>query len=308
MVSSGSIWSTIPSDEGPVERSLAPTLQLVGLLICLAGLPSLPSFVGSLAANSGVEIDVAAKCMFGLLGLTALVVVRRGRVRAGTWLVVGAFVVVWLIAMPTHGLVHEAGALSMLVFPTLLAGLALGRRGLWITFALIAFAIALGAVADGRQWSQLLAAAPRGSVTFRGTTINLAIFCILVDWAGVRLRQALIAEADKSAALVAEQARRAELERSLAHAKRLEAMSRLAGSVAHDFNNLLTGMLGNTELAAELIERGDARDSLMLVLDLGEDSLFVLGQRHRGSPGRIEHRPCPAGDGRRGWMARLVPS
>jgi len=132
----------------------------------------------------------------------------------------------------------------------------------------------------------LLAAAPRGSVTFRGTTINLAIFCILVDWAGVRLRQALIAEADKSAALVAEQARRAELERSLAHAKRLEAMSRLAGSVAHDFNNLLTGMLGNTELAAELIERGDARDSLMLVLDLGERARSLTNNLLRFSKGQ----------------------
>ena len=67
MVSSGSIWSTLPSDEGPVERSLAPTLQLVGLLICVAGLPSLPALVRGLATTSSVQIDVASNCLFGML-------------------------------------------------------------------------------------------------------------------------------------------------------------------------------------------------------------------------------------------------
>jgi len=50
-------------------------------------------------------------------------------------------------------------------------------------------------------------------------------------------------------------ARRA-LEEELAHARRLEAIGRLAGGIAHDLNNLLSPILGNSSLALERVPPG----------------------------------------------------
>ncbi len=49
---------------------------------------------------------------------------------------------------------------------------------------------------------------------------------------------------------------RAKLEEELAHARRLEAIGRVAGGIAHDLKNLLSPILGNSELALERVPPG----------------------------------------------------
>jgi two-component system cell cycle sensor histidine kinase/response regulator CckA len=122
--------------------------------------------------------------------------------------------------------------------------------------------------------------------------INLAVYCVLVDWLGTRMRQVISAEAEKSAALadanarlLAEQAERAQLERALATTERLEAIGRLAGSVAHDFNNLLLGMRSNVEISAELNQEPEVAEMLGVAIDFIDRASGLTGELLRFSKG-----------------------
>lgn len=81
---------------------------------------------------------------------------------------------------------------------------------------------------------------------------------------------------------------RKRLEEELIHARKLEAIGRLAGAVAHDFNNLLTVILSCVDLAKP--DGGDEPEELSMIREAaqrGADltrSLLTIGRRRIGRP------------------------
>ena len=79
--------------------------------------------------------------------------------------------------------------------------------------------------------------------------------------------------------VVADVTERRKIEERLRERARLESVGLLAGGVAHDFNNLLTGIIGNSSLALDSMDRSDpARPMIQAVLAASERAAALTRQ------------------------------
>ena len=80
------------------------------------------------------------------------------------------------------------------------------------------------------------------------------------------------------------------LEAQLRHSQQLESIGTLAGGIAHDFNNILSSVLGYTELAFDVVEKGTPLEDYL------QESIYgrKAGKRSR----QTDTDFCPADRGR----------
>ncbi|OGR28665.1 MAG: hypothetical protein A2277_18570 [Desulfobacterales bacterium RIFOXYA12_FULL_46_15] len=104
---------------------------------------------------------------------------------------------------------------------------------------------------DGQDWYE-------GKIQthdFKGAGLNVIVRKTVLDRENKGLSTVLVSIADVTD-IHRYHKERAEMEKRLLQAQKMEAIGTLAGGIAHDFNNILSGILGFTELAINEAEKG----------------------------------------------------
>jgi len=245
-------WLHAAPVDDPVDRRNAPMVQIV-----LALLGVLPP---ALWANRFLFVSapvrdaeytaMASGLLLAALALFAWWLIRRGRFRMAVGMLLSVLALILLASHYNAGMSGGQHELPLLTVWLVMAGLLLGRRALWLLYAWMLLAFAVGTWTDIRRGNPVFS----GSDLAMGGVVQGLIFlfvAVVIDRSVAALRESLRLANERGDALaqsnlqlqVAMQ-RRESLQAQLVHAQKVDAVGRLAAGLAHDFNHLLTLVLG----------------------------------------------------------------
>lgn len=237
----------------PVDLRNAPMLQLV--LLLLGGLPPLAwayrAFAVDVPWREGELGSMALSLLLSAVALGGFALVRLGHFRWAAYQLLAVFAVSVCLSYAGSGFTAQRFEQPVLTVCMVIAALVVGRGALWGVTAAIWGAFGLG------LWTEW---ASNGSAALAvDGVISASIFlliAVVLDRASSALRHSL-AEArakgrDASEAYVrlqGEVEQRRNVEQQLVHARKIEAVARLAAGLNHDFNHLLSLILGYVQQA-----------------------------------------------------------
>lgn len=227
-----------------VDRRNAPVMQLLLLFYALA-LPLNWAWRFSVYEVSPIGQRVFfIDLVIALLAVTGIVLIRRGRFRLAVVLFIAPQLMSLGITFAMAGVESQVIDPTPTVLTLCLAGLVLGRRALWIVWALLMVDFAIGfntgiakALAEGHTVQRALRDLPAVVITYLLVTI-------ILDRTVSALRESLAESQQRSRELRRTMAERERAQAQLVHAQKMEVTGRLTSGIAHDFNHILSLILG----------------------------------------------------------------
>lgn len=255
-----------------VERRHAPVMQVLMLFVFV----TLPANWGYhlLIVNSptrrDVSIDLLGDAIVWAASLAGFMLIRRGRLRAGVIGLVVAMlidltVVYWRVGL-TRGLLDQ----TLPVLVIVLGGLVLGRRWLWVLYALLMVILGIGGASDVLLLQQRGYPRPwLGAANWPSLALSYFVISLVLDRCVAAMRNSLCESRRMGEALSAannslrqEMLARDKAREKLVHAQKMEAVGRLASGVAHDFNNVLAVIAGYVERTRVSSDPGQLRQMI----------------------------------------------
>lgn len=288
-------WLTSVPIADPVERKSAVFLQLVlayeGLFTpfnkiyrrwfvdhALGGTPGY--------ADNAILIDNVTDAAITVAAWTAFVLVRHGRFRVASLVILVTMLTSMLLAYATFGyakMPSDETAMEMLV----LATLSLGRRGLWTTCATICMALLLAMTHDALASGDWAANFWRSYNEFPSVGASYVAIALFLNQLNSSLRSALAESEARGRALRQEVAARERSQQALLHTRKLEAVGQLASGIAHDFNNVLGIILGFTRERYRVATAGPASATDVDILHDALDGIEETAQRGASVSSRL---------------------
>jgi len=241
-------WLRAVPISDPVDRRNAPMFQVV--LLLFGTLPAAAWLYRAVAVaepwRPGELTSLALSLVFCAVALASVVLIRFGRFRWAAYQTLGVFAVSVLASYAASGFGGQRFEQPVLVVPMAIAALAVGRPALWMMFAIVASAFALGMYVDlGRgEHPDAIGDAIISGVIF-------LLIAVVLDRTSAALRQSLRDAQTRAGQLsLAHDTLRREVEErrrvedQLVNARKVEAVARLASGLNHDFNHLLSLVLG----------------------------------------------------------------
>lgn len=261
-------WLATRRGQAPVERRHAAFLQVLLAAIALYILGDIGFFLrvaspGELFARPVLVFATAGNALTLLGALAGMLMIRRGRSAAGTRAFVAGTLAATLLTYLRVD-VYELISDPMPLIALALAGMVLGRRGLWRGFLALAGICAVAGAAH-MLWNASNRSGWGTAGLVLGTIGAYLLVTLILDRTIAALRDSLFeSEARRreleqlNRRLVREMTERERVQEQLLHAQRMEVLGRLASGVAHDFDNVINVIIGYAQRREALEGQGVA--------------------------------------------------